>query len=336
MRSMAACMLLAAATATTRDKAERVEAIINQTMEVTEPSLAMLSAYRAAIKSLEYLGQNFIGATVVATDALRRYLCEPSPLLCAMAVAGTAPGGAEHYAACELLCADAVSALAKLLRQSSAKQRNAGRIFVTSLPLPRPPAAGDTATQISHRLLYCNSVQLMTAVTEAVAAQEPDCATQAANLLYQRLHGGPSGCETETLLALARVGAAGPPVCFDSVLEMLLALALGMSHPPPSSSATAAATSSTVAGSASTSSLFPQPDSTTTALYRSLEKDDALVTAFQKLFTKARSTSIKVRRERKVLEICALIVTSLPTANTRRQGIVAVQPCGFGDSGGHR
>lgn len=268
---MAACILLAAATAGTREKAERVETIANQALDGADASLAFLVVYRAALNAIAYLGQHFTGATTVAMDTLRRFLCDPSPLLQAFLAAPDKVR--DHQAACDLLCADATKGLCTLVRLATAKQRNSGIAFVTSVGQPRPLTAAEAnepAAVARHKLLFLNSVQLIVAVTEAVAVDEPECATQAANMLYQRLHSGFSSYDNDTLMGLMAVGAAGPSHCFDAVVEMLLTLAVGIL--PPSMSAGA------------TTSPYNLGPST-------------LTFAFQRLFSKVRSPCLKVSRK---------------------------------------
>lgn len=279
--AMASLAIFTAATATSRDRAEKLEALLMKTLETKEAALAMTNLYRATVRAVALLGMNFPTMTQVATDTLRRFLFEPSALLQSLQERGgeEGPRSRKYLSAADLIGDAAVEGLSQLTCHEGVKQHNSGAALIASISLSRTLAEdAQGAEGIRQQLLLRHGIRTIASIAEAVADDEANAVTQAATMLYQRLMAGPSPLDTETLLALVRAGTAGPAQAFDGVFDMLLSLALQM------------LSLSFVAAE--------EQDAEDKQQFRYLERDDAMTTALVQLFALAPEGLVTVGQRR--------------------------------------
>jgi hypothetical protein len=280
---MASLTILTAATATSRDRAEKLESLLMKTLETQEAALAMTNLYRATIRAITLLGVNFPTMIQVSTDTLRRFLFEPSAVLLSLQERGgeDGPRARKYLAAAELVGQAAIEGLSRLTCHESAKQHNSGAALIASISLAKSPLeAADGLDGSLQQLLLRHGIRTIAAIARAVAHDEVNAVTQAATTLYQRLTAGPSPLDTETLLALVNVGTAGPAQAFEGVFDMLLSLALQMLCPSSSAS---------------------DESEEANLRFRYLDRDDALSLAFVELFSSAPDGLVTVRIEPRLL-----------------------------------
>lgn len=85
IESLAALSIICAATATSRDRAEKLESVLTKPLEGNDAAPSMAAVYCASLRALAHLGTHFPFMTAITADLLRRFLFDPSPLLVALA-----------------------------------------------------------------------------------------------------------------------------------------------------------------------------------------------------------------------------------------------------------